>query len=64
MKEIQCSFCGKKAPEEITNAKLVTGKYVTVCRDCAELIIENFARKDQRWRDRTLLWLRSVQGGK
>jgi ribosome-binding protein aMBF1 (putative translation factor) len=61
MKTIECSFCGKTAPTEVTPGKLVTGKEVSICRDCGELMFEAFARKDQRWRDRTLLSLRTVQ---
>jgi ATP-dependent protease Clp ATPase subunit len=61
MKHKHCSFCGKSAPEDIAEAKLVSGKEVAVCRNCMDLMIEVYARKDKRWCERTIFTLRGIQ---
>jgi uncharacterized Fe-S cluster-containing protein len=64
MKHKDCSFCGKSAPDEIAEAKLMSGKEATICRNCLELMLEVFARKDKSWRDRTIFSLRSLDDRK
>ena len=61
MKNIECSFCGKSVPGEEAKGQFVAGPKVFICRDCVDLTIEIFCKKDPQWGERTIVTLQAMR---
>ena len=61
MENIECSFCGKSVPKEEAKDRFVAGPQAFICRDCVDLTIEIFGKKDSQSGERAIKALEAMR---
>jgi ATP-dependent protease Clp ATPase subunit len=61
MANIECSFCGTKAPQEKAKSRFIAGPTVFVCRDCVDMMIDVFGEEDPQWGERKIKALKAMR---